>query len=82
MKPRLPKHQRGMPGAEAFLGQCCEALDRSIPGLRTIFMIAGLVAAAAHADKAADFLFVTGLLFQFAIWFDQWMKKRADQGAP
>jgi hypothetical protein len=50
----------------------CEAFDRAIPGLRTVFLIAGLVAAAARTGLAADFLFVTGLLFQLAIWFEHW----------
>lgn len=76
MKLRQPKRQPGLPGAEAFLVQVCDALDRSIPGLRTAFILAGLVAAAAHAGKAADFLFVTGLLLQFAIWFESWLTKK------
>jgi hypothetical protein len=72
MKLRLPKRQPAAPGTEAFLGHFCEALDRSIPLLRTVLIIAGLVAAAAHTGQTADFLFATGLLFQCAIWFDQW----------
>ena len=74
MRIRLPKRQPGTPGAEAFLAHCCEALDRSIPGLRTALMIAGLVAAAARTGPIADFLFVTGLLFHLAISFERWWK--------
>jgi hypothetical protein len=72
MRLRLPKRQPGTPGAEAFLAYCSEAVDRSIPGLRTVLMIAGIVAAAAHAGKLADFLFATGLLFHLAISFEGW----------
>lgn len=72
MKLRLPKRQPGTPGTEAFLVQFCDALDRSIPGLRTLFIVAALVAAAAHAGKVADFLLVIGLLFHFSIWFESW----------
>jgi len=72
MKFRLPKRQPATPGAEAFLAHFCESIDRSIPGLRTTFIIAGLVAAAARTGPAADFLFVTGLLFHFAIRFEHW----------
>jgi hypothetical protein len=72
MKLRIPKRQPGTQGAEAFLVQFCEAVDRSIPGLRTAFLIAGLIAAAMRMGTSADFLFVTGLLFQFAIWFESW----------
>jgi hypothetical protein len=72
MKLRLPKRQPETPGAEAFLVQFCEALDRSIPGLRTAFILVGLIAAAARTGASADFLFVTGLLFQFGIWFEHW----------
>jgi hypothetical protein len=72
MKLRVPKRQPGTPGAEAFLAQCCEALDRSFPGLRTALIIAGLIAAAARTGQIADFLFVTGLLFHLAISFERW----------
>lgn len=73
MKPRLPKHQPATPGVEAFLVQWSGMLDRSIPALRTAFILAGLVAAAARSGASADFLFVTGLLFQLAIWFEHWL---------
>jgi hypothetical protein len=35
-------------------------------------MIAGLVVAATRGGRLADFLFVTGLLFHFAISFEHW----------
>jgi hypothetical protein len=77
MKLRLPKRQPATPGAEAFLVQVSEAMDRSIPGLRTLFIIAGLIAAALRAGPGADFLFAIGLLLQLAIWFEHWwMAKR------
>lgn len=72
MRLRLPKRQLGTPGTEAFLAQCSEALDRSIPGLRTILMVAGLVVAATRGGRIADFLFVTGFLFHLAISFEHW----------
>jgi hypothetical protein len=72
MKLRIPKRQPGTHGAEALLVHFCQAVDRSIPGLRTAFLIAGLIAAALRMGTSADFLFVTGLLFQFAIWFESW----------
>lgn len=72
MRLRLPKRQPGTPGQAAFLVHCSETLDRSLPVLRTILMIAGLIAAAARTGQIADFLFVTGLLFHFAISFEHW----------
>jgi hypothetical protein len=72
MKLRLPKRQASTPGAEAFLAQFSEALDRSIPALRTALLIAGLILAATRPGRAADFLFATGLLFHFAISFELW----------
>jgi hypothetical protein len=47
-------------------------LDRCIPILRTLFLVSGVLAAALKAGRMADFLFATGLLFQFAMWFDYW----------
>jgi hypothetical protein len=47
-------------------------LDRSIPSLRTMFLAAGVLAAAFQLGTVADFLFVTGLLLQFAMWFEHW----------
>jgi hypothetical protein len=72
MKRKLSKRQPGTPGTGALLGQLCEGLDRSVPGLRTTFLIAGVVAAAAQTGQSADFLFATGLLFHGAIWFEDW----------
>jgi hypothetical protein len=72
MKLRLPKRQSGTPGVEVLLVHFCEALDRIIPTLRTIFMIAGLIAAAARVGLVSDFLFATGLLLHFAISFENW----------
>ena len=72
MKLRIPKRQPGTPGAEAALVHLCEMLDRSIPGLRTMFLVAGVLAAAFQLGSMADFLFVTGLLFQLVIWFEHW----------
>ena len=72
MKLRIPKRQPGTPGAEAALVHLCEMLDRSIPGLRTMFLVAGVLAAAFQQGSMADFLFVTGLLFQLVIWFEHW----------
>jgi hypothetical protein len=76
MKLRIPKRQAGPPSAIDFLALVCDALDRSIPGLRTGFLVAGLLAAAMRTGELADFLFVTGLLFQFAIWFEHWWCSR------
>lgn len=72
MKLRLPKHLPATPGVEALLVQCCDALDRSIPGLRTLFILAGVIAAAARTGSSADFLFVIGMLLQLSIWFQHW----------
>jgi hypothetical protein len=77
MRLRLPKRQPGTSGEVAFLVHCSEIIDRSLPVLRTLLMIAGLIAAAARTGQIADFLFVTGLLFHFAISFERWwMVKR------
>jgi hypothetical protein len=72
MKLRIPKRQPGMPSAEAFLTQFCTALDQGIPSLRTALLVAGVVAAALRAGESADYLFITGLLFHWAIWFENW----------
>lgn len=71
MKLRLSKRQPGTSGAAALV-QLCEMLDRCIPRLRTALLIAGVLAAAFKTGRMADFLFVTGLLFQFVIWFEHW----------
>lgn len=69
MKLRIPKRHWS---AEALLVHFCRALDRSVPLLRTMFLVAGLIAAATRPGRSGDFLFGTGLLFQFAIWFEGW----------
>jgi hypothetical protein len=62
---------------EALLVHFCASLDRSLPTLRTFFIVAGVIAAAARTGICSDILFVTGLLLQFAIWFEHWwMQKR------
>ena len=71
MKLRLPK-RHSTASAETMLVHACEAVDRSMTILRTFFLIAGLIAAAAQTGIVSDFLFVTGLLLQFAIWFQHW----------
>lgn len=48
-------------------------LDRGIPVLRTVFLVTGVLAAAFKVGRGADFLFATGLLFQFAMWFEHWL---------
>jgi hypothetical protein len=70
MRPRLPKREAGQPNAVHVY--FCEAIDRSIPALRTVFIVAGLVVAAVRGGRLGDFLFVTGLLFHFAISFEHW----------
>jgi len=78
MNPRIPKRQPGMSGAEAALVQMCEALDRCIPGLRTLLLVAGLCAAALGTGRVADYLFVTGLVFQTALWFEHcWVGRQS-----
>jgi hypothetical protein len=76
MKLRLPKRHSAA-SVEAILVHYCESLDRSLPALRTFFIVTGVVAAAAQTGIFSDFLFVTGLLLQLAIWFEHWwMQKR------
>lgn len=75
MRLRLPKRQAGR--SDTVLVNYCEAVDRSIPVLRTAFIVSGLILAAVRGGRLADFLFVTGLLFHFAISFEHWwIKKR------
>jgi hypothetical protein len=74
MKIRIPKRQSGTPSAEVILAQWCEAFDHSIPRLRTALIIAGVIAAALQTGRLADFLFVTGLLVHWAIWFENWWR--------
>lgn len=72
MTPKRSNRQSGAARAGAFLGHLSERLDRCIPRLRTLFLVAGVLGAATHVGRPADFLFATGLLFQCAIWFEQW----------
>lgn len=74
MKPRPQKRQTG--GSESILAQCCEAVDRSIPVLRTVFILAGLALAAVRGGRLADYLFATGLLLHFSISFEHWWKTK------
>jgi hypothetical protein len=53
-----------------FIG-CLNALDKSVPILRTGLLIAGIVGAALGVDTA-DYLFAAGLLLHFTIWFENW----------
>jgi hypothetical protein len=71
MKLRLPKRHSAA-NVESSLVHFCESLDRSLPTLRTFFIVTGVIAAAARVGIYSDFLFVTGLLLQFAIWFEYW----------
>jgi hypothetical protein len=70
MKLRLPKRDAGR--ADSALAHFCEAIDRSIPVLRTVLIVAGLILAAVRGGRLADFVFVTGLLFHFSISFEHW----------
>ena len=72
MKMRLPRRHHGVSNGKATLVQWSNALDRSMPGLRTLFLLAGLAAAAAHVNEPADYLLVIGLTFQCSIWFEAW----------
>jgi hypothetical protein len=72
MKMRIRKRHPETLTAEAALVRFCAVLDSTIPTLRTAFLVLGLVAAALQTGQFADYLFVTGLLFHFAIWFEGW----------
>lgn len=76
MKLRLPKRQAGISAGEGLLVHCCQALDSSMPFLRTAFLIVGVLAAAMQLGRPADFLFGTGLVLQLSIWFQNWWLKR------
>jgi hypothetical protein len=76
MKSRIPKRQPDALGTEVILVQCCAMLDRCIPGCRTGFLVAGIVAAALRTGSSADYLFVAGLLFHLALWFEHWWRAR------
>jgi hypothetical protein len=72
MKSRIAKRQTRMSGFAGLLAHWCELFDSSIPYLRTLFLAAGLTAAALRTGVLADLLFVTGLVLQFSIWFQDW----------
>ena len=73
MKLRMPKRPLQTPTpAIVAVAQCAERIDRTIPLLRTLFLIAGLLAAAFQAGMVADYLFGSGLLLHWAIWFQRW----------
>lgn len=71
MKLRLPKRHSAA-NMEALLVHFSTSLDRSLPTLRTFFIVTGVIAAAARTGIFSDFMFATGLLLQFAIWFEHW----------
>jgi hypothetical protein len=75
MKLRLPKRHSAA-NVEASLAHLFESLDRSLPTLRTFFIVTGVIAAAARTGIYSDFLFVTGLLLQLAIWFEHWWTQK------
>ncbi|GAB3415115.1 hypothetical protein GCM10027318_31640 [Massilia agilis] len=63
------------PGRPSSAGlSCISSLDRSIPTLRTVLIIAGIVGAALDVDVTADYLFAAGLLLHFTIWFEDWWR--------
>ncbi len=73
MKLRIPKRplQAPTPGVAA-VSHYCERIDRILPLLRTLLLIAGVLAAALKAGMVADYLFGGGLLLHWAIWFQRW----------
>lgn len=73
MKIRMPKRplQNPAPAIDA-VSHFCERIDRAVPHLRTLFLIAGVLAAALRAGAFADYLFGAGLLLHWAIWFQRW----------
>jgi hypothetical protein len=70
MKLRIHKPSRS--GTENMLVEFFDLLDRTIPGARTAFLVAGVLAAAQRTGASSDFLFATGLALQFTIWFESW----------
>lgn len=75
MKLRMPKRPLQNPTpAIAVVAHCCERIDRTLPRLRTLLLIAGLLAAALKAGMVADYLFGSGLLLHWAIWFQRWWR--------
>jgi hypothetical protein len=73
MKLRMPKRALHTPTpAITAVAYCCERIDRAIPLLRTLFLMAGVLAAALKAGALADYLFGAGLLLHWTIWFQRW----------
>jgi hypothetical protein len=73
MKTRMPKHQLQNPASPiAAVTLYCERIDRALPLLRTLLLLAGLLAAACKAGMVGDYLFGAGLLLHWAIWFQRW----------
>jgi len=73
MKLRMPKRPLQTPDPTIVaLTHYCDRIDRAVPHLRTLFLIAGLLAAALQAGMVADYLFGAGLLLHWAIWFQRW----------
>jgi hypothetical protein len=62
----------------AVVAHWCEKIDGAIPLLRTLLLIAGLLAAALRAGVMADYLFGGGLLLHWAIWFQRWWRRSLD----
>ena len=73
MKSRMPKRPLQNPSsAIVAVSHYCERIDHAVPHLRTLFLIAGVLAAALKAGTVADYLFGAGLLLHWAIWFQRW----------
>jgi hypothetical protein len=51
------------------------ALDKSVPVLRTVFLIVGVIAAGLGAARLSDYVFAAGLLLHFTIWFERWWRQ-------
>lgn len=78
MKSKTPKRHPGMSGAEAALVQLCEVVHACIPGMRTLLLVTGVLAAAFGRGRVADYLFVTGLVFQTVLWFEHhWVSRQS-----
>lgn len=76
MKLRLPKRPLHNPTpAIAAVAHCCDRIDRALPLLRTLLLVAGVLAAAFKAGTIADYLFCGGLLLHWTIWFQRWWSK-------
>ena len=73
MKSRMPKRPLADSSpAIVVVSHYCERIDRAVPHLRTLFLVAGVLAAALQTGMVADYLFGAGLLLHWAIWFQRW----------